>query len=84
LEKPIGMNGSKLPALNTPNAITTNISNASIFTTTRIALTVALSFVPKISIPATIAMMMTAGKLAIPPSSGPLDKAVLIPRSGEA
>ena len=84
LEKPIGMKGSKLAGLNTPNAMMMNISSASSLMTTRIALTVALSLVPKISMPATSAMISTAGILAMPPSSGPLAKAIGIPNKGEA
>ena len=68
---PFGMKGWKWPALNTGKATAMNRASAAILMRTRIALTVALSRVPAISIAATTQMMKIAGRLSTPPSSGP-------------
>ena len=69
------MNGWKCEASNTGSATAMNSASASSFTTTRKALSVALSRVPAISRPATTTMMKIAGRLMIPPSSGPCTSA---------
>ena len=66
------MNGWKLAALKTGKATARNSASAASLITTNMALSVALSRVPAISSPATTTMMKIAGKLMIPPSSGPL------------
>ena len=66
------MNGWKLAALKTGRATAMNSASAASLITTRMALSVALSRVPAISRPATTTMMKMAGRLTIPPSSGPL------------
>ena len=71
LAKPLGMNGVRFAASKCGSATATNTASATSFTATSTAFSVALSFVPSISSPATTAMMNTAGTLTSPPSSGP-------------
>ena len=82
--KPLGMNGSKLAASKNGSATMMNIVSATILITTSPALRLALSRVPAISSPATTAMIAIAGKLTIPPSSGPLASANGMSTSGAA
>ena len=65
------MNGWKWAGSNTGSVTAMNSASAAILISTRIALSVALSRVPAISRPATTQMMKIAGRLMIPPSSGP-------------
>ncbi|MCY1463882.1 hypothetical protein D9M71_818360 [compost metagenome] len=76
MAKPCGMNGCRLAESNAGSATATNTPSAMIFSTTRIALSVALSLVPSIRPPATTQVMITAGRLNTPPSTcGPADRA---------
>ncbi len=63
---PSGMKGWKLAGLKCGAATATKIARATIFTATRIPLTVALSRAPTISIAVTSAMIRMAGRLTRP------------------
>jgi len=69
LAKPYGMNGCRLALSNAGRATATKIASAISLNTTRMALSVALSLVPAISMPATSQVMMIAGRLIMPPST---------------
>ena len=71
LAKPNGMNGSMWPVSKCGSAMATNTPSAMILTTTSTALSVALSLVPAISMPATTKVISTAGRLTMPPACGP-------------
>jgi len=74
--KPYGMNGVRLAESNAGSATTMNTASAISLNTTRIALSVALSRVPAMSMPATRKVMTIAGRLITPPACGPAMSAV--------
>ncbi|MNT42614.1 hypothetical protein D3C72_1790420 [compost metagenome] len=63
------MNGCRLLVSNAGRATATKMASAISLNTTRIALRVALSLVPAISISATSQVMTMAGRLIMPPST---------------
>jgi len=69
------MKGSKLAGSKKGTATATKTINATIFTTTSTAFSVALSRVPRMSNPATTKTMNTAGRLTMPPACGPPESA---------
>lgn len=74
-QKPCGMKGVKWAALNAGSARMIKPARATSLTMTSTKLTRALSRVPSASRPATSRAMTTAGRLTMPPASGPLSSA---------